>query len=233
MNSRLDRSDRTIQPMTEQMLPSDAEFFRQRGFGLKIGFGERPALLVVDMLKAFTNPQMMLGANLDKEIEAIKPLLAIARERDIPIIFSTVIYNDADLKDAGIWALKQKGVVTLKGDSDGVEIDPRLGFRATDSLLVKKYASCFFGTDLVPRLLSRRVDTLIIVGCTTSGCVRATAVDAVQTGLRPMVVREAVGDRSAAAHEQSLFDLNAKYADVVSLDETLLYLRTIGHNAIA
>jgi maleamate amidohydrolase len=216
--------------MTEQIPPSDAEFFRQRGFGLKIGFGERPALLVVDMLKAFTNPQMMLGANLDKEIEAIKPLLAIARERDIPIIFSTVIYNDADLKDAGIWALKQKGVVTLKGDSDSVEIDPRLGFRATDSLLVKKYASCFFGTDLVPRLLSRRVDTLIIVGCTTSGCVRATAVDAVQTGLRPMVVREAVGDRSAAAHEQSLFDLNAKYADVVSLDETLQYLRTVGHN---
>jgi maleamate amidohydrolase len=219
--------------MTEQIPPSDAEFFRQRGFGLKIGFGERPALLVVDMLKAFTNPQMMLGANLDKEIEAIKPLLAIARERDIPIIFSTVIYNDADLKDAGIWALKQKGVVTLKGDSDSVEIDPRLGFRATDSLLVKKYASCFFGTDLVPRLLSRRVDTLIIVGCTTSGCVRATAVDAVQTGLRPMVVREAVGDRSVAAHEQSLFDLNAKYADVVTLEETLQYLRTVGHNATA
>jgi len=176
---------------------------------------------------------MMLGANLDKEIEAIKPLLAISRERDIPIIFSTVIYNDADLKDAGIWALKQKGVVTLKGDSDGVEIDPRLGFQATDSLLVKKYASCFFGTDLVPRLLSQRVDTLIIVGCTTSGCVRATAVDAVQTGLRPMVVREAVGDRSVAAHEQSLFDLNAKYADVVSLEETLQYLRTVGHNATA
>jgi nicotinamidase-related amidase len=217
--------------MTEQIPPSDAEFFRLRGFGLKIGFGERPALLVVDMLKAFTNPQMMLGANLDKEIEAIKPLLAISRERDIPIIFSTVIYNDADLKDAGIWALKQKGVITLKGDNDGVEIDPRLGFKATDSLLVKKYASCFFGTDLVPRLLSRRVDTLIIVGCTTSGCVRATAVDAMQTGLRPMVVREAVGDRSFAAHEQSLFDLNAKYADVVSLDETLQYLRTVGHNA--
>jgi maleamate amidohydrolase len=219
--------------MTEQIPPSDAEFFRQRGFGLKIGFGERPALLVIDMLKAFTNPHMMLGANLDKEIEAIKPLLAISRERDIPIIFSTVIYNDADLKDAGIWALKQKGVVTLKGDSDGVEIDPRLGFQATDSLLVKKYASCFFGTDLVPRLLSQRVDTLIIVGCTTSGCVRATAVDAVQTGLRPMVVREAVGDRSVAAHEQSLFDLNAKYADVVSLEETLQYLRTVGHNATA
>ena len=216
--------------MSERASQSDADFFAQRGFGLKIGFGERPALLVIDMLKAFTNPQMMLGANLDKEIEAIKPLVAAEHERGIPVIFSTVIYNDADLKDAGIWALKQKGVVTLKAGSDGVEIDPRLDFRTTDSLLVKKYASCFFGTDLVSRLLSQRVDTLIIVGCTTSGCVRATAVDAVQTGLRPMVVREAVGDRSAAAHEQSLFDLNAKYADVVSLDETLQYMRTVGHN---
>ena len=148
----------------------------------------------------------------------------------MPVIFSTVMYNDADLKDAGIWVLKQKGALTLKAGSDGVEMDPRLDFREADSLLVKKYASCFFGTDLVPRLVSRRVDTLIITGCTTTGCVRATAVDAVQTGLRPMVVREAVGDRSAAAHEQSLFDLNAKYADVVSLDETLQYMRTVGHN---
>ena len=219
--------------MTERTSQGDAEFFQQHGFGLKIGFGERPALLVIDMLKAFTDPQMMLGANLDNEIEAIKPLIAVAHERDIPVIFSTVIYNDVDLKDAGIWALKMKGVATLRGDSDGVEIDPRLDFRKTDSLLVKKYASCFFGTDLVSRLLSRRVDTLIIVGCTTSGCVRATAVDAVQTGLRPMVVREAVGDRSAAAHEQSLFDLNAKYADVVSLDEALQYMRTVGHNSNA
>src|SRR5258708_33342616 len=214
-------------------LQSDAEFSKQRGLGLKIGFGERPALLVIDMLKAFTNPQMMLGANLDKEIEAIEPLLALAHERDIPVIFSTVIYSDADLKDAGSWALKQKGVVTLKGGSEGVKIDPRLDFRKTDSLLVKKCGSSFFGTDLVSRLLSRRVDTVIIVGCTTSGCVRATAVDAVQTGLRPMVVREAVGDRSAAAHDQSLFDLNAKYADVVSLAETLEYLATIGRTAHA
>jgi maleamate amidohydrolase len=210
---------------------SDEEFFKQRGFGLKIGFGERPALIVIDMVKAFTDPKAMLGANLDAEIEATQPLLAVAHERGIPVFFSTVIYNDADLRDAGIWALKQKGVVTLKGDTDGGQVDPRLDFRSTDSLLVKKYASCFFGTDLVSRLMSRQVDTLIIAGCTTSGCVRATAVDAVQTGLRPMVVREAVGDRSAAAHEQSLFDLNAKYADVVSLDETLQYLRTVGHNS--
>ena len=211
----------------------DRRVYATAGYGQRQGLGERPALLVIDMLNAFTNPQMMLGSNLDKEIETIKPLLALAHERDIPVIFSTVIYSDADLKDAGIWALKQKGVATLKDGSEGVKIDSRLDFRETDSLLVKKYASCFFGTDLVSRLLSRRVDTLIIVGCTTSGCVRATAVDAVQTGLRPMVVREAVGDRSAAAHEQSLFDLNAKYADVVSVDETLQYLRTVGHNVNA
>ena len=147
------------------------------------------------------------------------------------MIFSTVIYNDHDLKDAGLWAIKMKGTLTLKAGTPAVEIDERLDMRPTDSLLVKKYASCFFGTDLVSRLLVRQVDTLIITGCTTSGCVRASAVDACQIGFRPMVVREAVGERSQAAHEQSLFDLNAKYADVVSLDETLNYLNA--HRASA
>jgi maleamate amidohydrolase len=211
---------------------SDAEFFKERGFGLTMGFGERPALLVVDLVKAFTDSTRMLGANLDAQIAATQPLLEVAHARSVPVIFSTVHYDEADLRDAGIWVLKQKGCVTLARDTDGHEIDPRLDFRPGDSLLLKKYASCFFGTDLVPRLTSRRVDTLIIAGCTTSGCVRASAVDAVQNGFRPMVVREAVGDRSVAAHEQSLFDLQAKYADVVSLDETLQYLRTIGHNRV-
>jgi maleamate amidohydrolase len=210
----------------------DEEFFRQRGFGLKIGFGERPALIVIDMVKGFTDAAMPLGSNLDREIEAQKPLLKTAHERGIPVIFSTVMYHEADIRDAGIWGLKQKGALTLTAGSEAVKIDPRLDMRPSDSLLVKRYASCFFGTDLVPRLTSRCIDTLIIAGCTTSGCVRATAVDAVQNGFRPMVVREAVGDRSAAAHEQSLFDLNAKYADVVSLDETLHYLKTVGHNRL-
>jgi maleamate amidohydrolase len=208
----------------------DEEFFRQRGFGIKIGFGERPALIVIDMLKGFTDPSMPLGAKLDDQIAAQKPLLDLAHARAIPCIFSTVMYEEADIKDAGIWALKQKGARTLTAGSEAVKVDSRLDMRPGDILLVKKYASCFFGTDLVPRLNTRRIDTLIITGCTTSGCVRATAVDAVQNGYRPMVVREAVGDRSAGAHDQSLFDLNAKYADVVSLDETLQYFKTVGHN---
>jgi len=208
----------------------DEEFFRQRGFGISIGFGERPALIIIDMLKGFTDPAMPLGANLDDQIKAQKPLLDVAHERGIPVIFSTVIYEEAEAKDAGIWAVKMKGSLTLSAGSEAVKVDPRLAMEPKDILLVKKYASCFFGTDLVPRLNNRRVDTLIITGCTTSGCVRATAVDAVQNGFRPMVVREAVGDRSAAAHDQSLFDLNAKYADVVSLAETQQYLKTVGHN---
>jgi nicotinamidase-related amidase len=111
-----------------------------------------------------------------------------------------------------------------------VKIDERLDMRRGDTLLTKRYASCFFGTDLGSRLAAGKIDTLIITGCTTSGCVRAMAVDSCQSGYRPVVVREAVGDRSAAAHEQSLFDLDAKYADVLSLDEVLPYMESIGHN---
>jgi maleamate amidohydrolase len=213
--------------------PTDEEFFKARGFGLKMGFGQHPALLVIDLIKAFTDAERPLGANLDAQIAATQELLAVAHERDIPVFFSTVRYDDSDLRDAGIWKLKQKGIVDLANDTNGHEVDERLDMRKTDSLLLKKYASCFFGTDLVSRLMSRGVDTLIMTGCTTSGCVRASAVDSVQNGFRPMVVREGVGDRSQAAHEQSLFDLNAKYADVVSLAETLQYLKTIGHNARA
>lgn len=209
---------------------TDEEFFRARGFGLKMGFGHTPALLVIDLIKAFTDEQRPLGANLDSQIAATQTLLRLAHIRGAPVFFSTVRYDDADLRDAGIWKLKQKGVVDLAADTNGHELDSRLDRRPSDSVLLKKYASCFFGTDLVPRLTSRGVDTLIITGCTTSGCVRATAVDAVQNGFRPMVVREGVGDRSAAAHEQSLFDLNAKYADVVSLEEAIRYMETYPPN---
>ena len=212
--------------MITKPVPSDAEFFEQRGFGQKLGFGLRPALLIVDMVKAFTNPDMPLGADLESQIAAIQSLLKSAHDQRTPVIFSTVAYEDENFRDAGIFGRKQKGSRTLRAGTESVEVDPRLDFRKSDSLLAKKYASCFFGTDLVSRLLNHQVDTLIITGCTTSGCVRASAVDACQIGFRPMVVREAVGDRSQSAHEQSLFDLNAKYADVVSLEETLQYFQT-------
>lgn len=208
-------------------MTNELDFFKQRGFGLTIGYGHRPAVLVIDMIRAFTNPDAMLGANLDAQIEATQTLLRSARARGLPVIFSTVSYDDVDLKDAGIWALKQRGVMNLRAGTAEVELDPRLQRMPSEGWLVKKYASCFFGTDLTSRLLSQGIDTLLIAGCTTSGCVRATAVDALQTGLRAMVIRECVGDRSKNAHDQSLFDLQAKYADVVGLDETCAHIEKI------
>lgn len=208
-------------------MSNEEAFFRQRGFGLTIGFGLRPAVLVVDMIQAFTDPEAMLGSNLDAQIQATQQLLSSARQAGLPIIYSSVSYDEADFKDAGIWALKQKGVMTLRAGTPAVALDPRLERLPGEGWLVKKYASCFFGTDLASRLISRSVDTLILAGCTTSGCVRASAVDALQAGFRPMVVRECVGDRSAAAHEQSLFDLQAKYADVVGLSQTMTYFQSL------
>lgn len=199
-------------------------FFHQRGFGRTIGFGERPAVIVIDIIGAFTNPDLPLGANLDKVIEQTNRILTPTRAANLPIFFSSVAYEDKDLRDAGIWAIKMAGVMTLRAGTPEVEADPRLGRRAGEPLIVKKYASVFFGTDLITRLHTLKIDTLILTGCTTSGCVRATAVDGLQYGFRVMVAREAVGDRAQPAHEQSLFDLNAKYADVVPVDDVLTYL---------
>jgi maleamate amidohydrolase len=205
----------------------DEVLFKERGFGQAIGFGRWPAILIIDLVKAFTDADRPLGAPLDAQLAATNRIIVAARPKDIPLIFSTVAYDEAGLRDAGIWALKQKGVVSLLAGTDGPEIDPRLDRQSHDVILPKKYASCFFGTDLVPRLVNRRVDTLIITGCTTSGCVRASAVDACQNGFRPIVVAEAVGDRSQLAHDQSLFDLNQKYADVVSLETALQFIQTL------
>lgn len=197
------------------------EFFRARGFGGRIGFGIRPAVLVIDLVNAFTDPSLPLGAPLDTEIEQTLRLLEAARETGAPVFFTSVAYDSSDLADAGVWAAKMAGLMTLRAGTPEVEVDARLGRRPDEPVIVKKYASAFFGTDLLTRLNALRVDTVVLTGCTTSGCVRATAVDAVQNGLRPMVVREAVGDRAQAAHEQSLFDLQAKYADVVSVEEAV------------
>lgn len=203
------------------------QFFKERGFGLKIGYGERPALVVIDLIQGFTNPDLPLGADLSTQLAETRRLLGSARVAGIPVYYTTVSYEEQDLRDAGIWAKKMAGIMTLREGMPEVEVDPFVGRLPGEPLIVKKYASSFFGTDLLSRLNSLRIDTLLMVGCTTSGCVRATAVDAVQNGLRPIVVQEAVGDRSQSAHEQSLFDLNAKYADVVGVEDVLGYLSDI------
>lgn len=199
--------------------------FAARGFGERIGFGRRPALLVIDLLVGFTDPKMPLGSDLAAEIDATRVLLEAARRSGVPVLHTAVSYDESGQRDAGIWAIKQaRGVATLRAGTRAVEMDPRVGRCPDEPIITKKYASAFFGTDLQSRLITRGVDTLVIAGCTTSGCVRATAVDACQLGFRPMVVREAVGDRAESAHRQSLFDLEQKYADVVGLQDTTAYL---------
>ena len=158
-------------------------------------------------------------------------LLAAARRAGIPVMHTNVVYEPGG-RDGGVFFRKLPALASFERGKHpelaafGEGLEPL----ASEPVFSKQYASAFFGTKLAPALKSLGVDTLLIAGVSTSGCVRATAVDAVQNGFRPVVVREAVGDRSQAAHDQSLFDLNAKYADVVSLDEKLQYLRTIGHN---
>ncbi len=203
------------------------KFFEERGFGLTIGYGERPALIVIDLIQGFTNPELPLGADLSDEILATCQIIEASREAGIPVYYTTISYEERDIRDAGIWARKMSGIMTLRAGTPDTEVASALGRLPDEPLITKKYASSFFGTDLLSRLNSQRIDTLLITGCTTSGCVRATAVDAIQNGFRPMVVKEAVGDRARSAHEQSLFDLNAKYADVVSVESVLGYLASL------
>ncbi len=193
-------------------------------WGRRLGFGDRPLLLVIDLARAFTEPGRPLAADCDQVIAASNRLIAAARPAGVPVMFTAVGYDQPDFSDAGLWGRKIGGQQDLLIGSDGVEIDPRLNRAPSDPVLVKKYASCFFATDLVSRLNAALCDTLIIAGVTTSGCVRATAVDAIQSGFRPIVVEEAVGDRWPEAHTQSLADMQAKYADVLPEDAVLAHL---------
>jgi maleamate amidohydrolase len=202
------------------------EEFREKGFGRRVGFGQNPALLAVDLITGFTDLRSPLAGDLDSQLDATNALLEPARKAGIPVVFSTVAY-DAELQEAGLWIRKVPSNSWLVEGSEWVEVDTRLNQRPNETTLVKKYASCFFGTDLAARLISRRVDTLIITGCTTSGCVRATAVDACSYGFHTIVVEEAVGDRAALPHLASLFDIDAKYGDVVDLKEAVSYLKDL------
>ena len=198
------------------------------GFGGRGGFGRRPALIVIDMTLGFTDPQSPLACDLEGPISEIQKLLEEARRAEIPIVFTTVAYRESDRLTAAAFIDKVPALLTLEAGSRWAEIDPRIAPRETEPVLNKLFASGFFGTGLSSLLTAAGVDTLIIAGASTSGCVRATAVDALQFGFRPVVPREAVGDRNPEAHEANLYDIDAKYGDVVSVGDTIGYLQEIG-----
>lgn len=202
------------------------EIYERAGLGASVRLGSRPAVLVVDFSCGFTDPACPLGSDLTPEVEATKRLLDAARAKGLPVIFTTIGF-EASLKDGGLWLQKVPTLGDLQLGGRWVEIDPRLEPQEGETVIVKKGASAFFGTNLVAVLNTQRADGVILCGATTSGCIRATAIDLLQYGYPAIVPRECVGDRAEAPHEANLFDIQAKYADVVSLDEALAYVESV------
>jgi maleamate amidohydrolase len=198
--------------------------YERKGFAARSGYGRSPALLVVDFINGFTEPNSPLGGDFGREIAATRTLQERFRRLRLPLVYTTIAYAP-DLRDAGLFIKKVPALAILKKGSPATEVDDRLRPLGSERVFEKKYASAFFGTDLNGCLRSQGVDTIVMTGCTTSGCVRASAIDALQYGFHTVVVREGVGDRAQGPHEANLFDIDAKYADVVNLADVLEYLR--------
>ncbi len=181
--------------------------------------GRRPALLLVDLSVGFTDPESPLGCECDPVIDANVDLLNAFRLRGLPRFFTTVVYHQDS--DASVFRHKLPALNILKNGSSWVTIDPRVKPQEDEVVIEKCWASGFFGTDLKEHLVAENVDSLVVTGLTTSGCVRATAVDGLQHNYPVIVVKDAVGDRNQAAHDANLFDLQAKYGEVCSLKELL------------
>ncbi|MFD1562393.1 isochorismatase family protein [Haloarchaeobius amylolyticus] len=192
-------------------------------FGTSVGLGDRPALLVVDLINAFTDPETSLGSDVTGVLEQTERLLAAFREHDLPRYFTTVAYEES-YGDAGRFVEKVPALRELRLGTDAVEVDDRVAPIDDERVILKKYASAFFGTDLQTELTTHRVDMLVLAGVTTSGCIRATAVDSLQHGYRTIVPADAVGDRAEGPHRANLFDIDAKYGDVVTTDSVLDHL---------
>jgi maleamate amidohydrolase len=183
------------------------------------GMGNKPALIVVDVVNGFTDPTCPLGAEADEVVTANVALMDAFHKAGLPVVLTTVIYRSDD--EATVFRARVPALNLLTPDSEWVQFDPRLPLQDTDLQLEKRHASSFHGTNLDEWLKARSVDSVVVTGLTTSGCVRATAVDGLQNNYKVLVPREACGDRDPEAHNANLYDMNAKYADVVSLETVL------------
>ncbi len=190
-----------------------------------IGLGARPALVLVDMIKGFTSAACPLGSDCPDVVAANAELLSAFRERALPIVYTTVVYHEEN--QARVFRSRIDALNLLTPDSDWVQVDDRLAMEPGEILLEKQWASAFHKTELDQQLRGRGVDSLVVTGLTTSGCVRATVVDGLQYDYPVVVPREAVGDRNPQAHEANLFDMHAKYADVMSVAEVIGSLASV------
>ena len=192
-------------------------------FDGNLPFGKRPALLIVDVVMAYLDPQSPLYAGAETALASNERLLAAARAGGVPVVFTNVVFQ-ADGLDGGLFYRKVPALKVFVPGAPWGRFPPSLSPGENDLVVTKQYASAFFGTSLASTLTAMGIDTLLITGFSTSGCVRATALDALQSGFVPFVVSDACGDRHPAPHEANLFDLQAKYAEVISESAALDFL---------
>ncbi len=216
-----------VKEALETLFAQDSELYAERSFARRIGYGKRPALINVDLANAWTRPGYAFTCEgMDTIIPAVQELLTAFRAKGLPVVYTTTAYDvtQGANTDMGLWQYKIP-IETLSTGSDAVAIDERIAPRSDEQVIVKKRASAFHGTFLGGFLRANQVDTVIVTGVTMSACVRNTVEDAIADGFRPIVVREAVGDRIMGAVEWNLFDVDAKFGDVESLESVLDYLR--------
>ena len=197
------------------------DIYEARGFGGRSGAGEHPALVVIDLCYGFTDPESPLACDCEGAVAATARLRDAARAGGHPVAFTTVQYDAAGREIAAAFIRKAPGLLTLEPGTRWPQIDERIAPAENEPVMPKLFASGFFGTSLGAMLAARGCDTVVVTGASTSGCVRATAVDALQHGYRVVVPREAVADRAEGAHQATLTDLDAKYGDVVGIDEAV------------
>ena len=202
------------------------DIYDTAGFGSRLGFGRRPALVVVDLTRGFTEAAFPTGADLSDVVEHTAELVEIAHRQAVPVVFTVLEFSTAEVETL-VWLRKAPGLSILRTGSEAVALDPRLPRASEDLVISKVGASAFSGTHLASLLASRGVDTVIACGATTSGCLRATVVDAIQAGFAPIVPLQCVGDRATPPHDAALFDLQEKYADVVDATVVRDYLQSL------
>lgn len=186
------------------------------------GLGNKPALLIVDVINGFTDPTCPLGSEAGSVVEANRQLMAVFHKQDQPVYLTTVVYDNDE--QASVFRARLPALNVLTRGSHWCDIDPRLPLLPSDVIVEKTHASAFHETGLAEILKSQGVDSLVVTGLTTSGCVRASAVDGLQHNFKVVIPEEATSDRDMAAHKGNLLDLNAKYVDVLGLEEVLAML---------
>jgi maleamate amidohydrolase len=199
---------------------ADLESNYAGAFDGHLRFGQRPALIIIDFVMAYLDPASPLYAGIETALASNERILAAARTAGIPILFTNVVYSPGG-KDGGIFYRKVPSLRVFERGNPLGAFPPTLQPAEAELVISKQYASAFFGTHLASTLTAMQIDTLLITGLSTSGCVRATALDACQHGFAPFVIRDACGDRHSAPHEANLFDLQAKYAEVIGEGEAI------------